>query len=132
MVLILILAHILPVACKLSPTSHAPKPKDFNVKVISSSQVLLVWTKDLGPGYRYRISVNMTDIVMREIEGSMGFGRIGAVVINGLIPAKEYGFVVKHECEAFPKKYSYNKYAKVQTLDAGKCDFFEGYITRNI
>ncbi len=70
----------------------------------------------------------MTDIVMREIDGSMGFGRIGAAVINGLIPATQYGIVLKHECEDNREIYSYNKYAKVKTLDAGKAVLLEEYI----
>ncbi len=91
--------------------------------MLSDSQVLLVWTKDLGPGYRYRVSVNMSGTVTREIDRSMGFGSIGAVVVNGLMPNQQYGFVVKHECEAYPTKYSYNKYALVTTLEPGKNDF---------
>ncbi len=70
----------------------------------------------------------MTNIVMREIEGPMGFGRIGAAVINGLIPATQYGIVLKHECEDNPEIYSYNKYANVQTLEAGKTVLLEEYI----
>ncbi len=65
----------------------------------------------------------MSGTVTREIDGSMGFGSIGAVVINRLMPTKEYGFVVKHECDAFPQKYSYNKYALATTLQTGTYAF---------
>ncbi len=112
-----ILGHVLPVKCDTTAPQTA---KSITAQPISDSQILLVWTSQFGPGYRYRISINMSDVFIRQIEGPMGYGNIGAVVVNGLLPSMKYGFAIQHECEDKPKMYSIPKNKTATTLDLGK------------
>ncbi len=114
----IISAHIVPVPCKIS--THPQKPKYLAAKAISDSQVLLVWTSQLGPGYRFRINVNVSDVPIKQIVGPLGFGDIAAVVVNGLLPSTTYKFAVEHECEENLKTYSYAAKQPVATLAPGK------------
>ncbi len=112
-----IVGHVLPVKCD---TTEAQKPTDLLVKSMSDSQVLLVWTSQLGPGYRYRISISMDTVLIKQVNGPLGFGDIAAVVVNGLLPGIKYGFSVQHECEDSPATYSQSMNKSTTTLGFGK------------
>ncbi len=101
-------------------TSKPKYAKELAVQPLSESQVLLVWNKPLGPGYKYRIQVNVSNILLKEIKGTLGFGSIQTVVVNGLLPSTAYSFTAQHECEAKPGVYSKVKSLPATTLGPGK------------
>ncbi len=79
-----------------------------------------MWTSQLGPGYRFRINVNASDVPIKQIVGPLGFGDIAAVVVNGLLPSTTYKFAVEHECEENLKTYSYAFRKTTATLAPGE------------
>ncbi len=105
------------------PCRTSTKPQFTNKYVaqpLSESQVLLVWNKPLGPGYKYRIQVNISNIILKEIRGTLGFGSIQTVVVNGLLPNTEYSITAQHECESNPDVYSKVKTQLAKTYASGK------------
>ncbi len=64
--------------------------------------------------------MNISNVLMKQIDGPLGFGSIAAVVVNGLLPNTDYGFAVQHECTANRKVYSSPRNISTKTLGEGK------------
>ncbi len=93
---------------------------NYVARPISASQVLIVWQKKLGPGYKFRIRTNVGAVVIKDLEGTLSFGRVQAYVVNGLQPSTEYTFFIRQECDLKPGDYSAEKNMTAKTLDPGK------------
>lgn len=87
---------------------------------VSDSQVLGIWNKDLGDGYRYKIDIKVGGTVISRMQGTLSFGSTVAVVVNGLQPDQPYDFDVYHECASKPGTPSSIRNRNVRTLQQGK------------
>ncbi len=94
--------------------------KNLFAHAVTSSQILLLWTKDLGNGYRYKINVKLGQSLIKILEGTMSFGNMSAVVVNGLPPGQTYDFEVYHACASNPTAFSRSRTKGATTLAQGK------------
>ncbi len=111
-----ILARILSVPCDLQKPK---KPLKASAVAVSESQVLVMWSKPLGPGYNFRVVVKLRDVILKVLTGETGFGNSKAIVVNWLQPNIEYNFTMEHECAVNPGHYSKVKYVLASTLKKG-------------
>ncbi len=118
-----VLVHYKPEPCFIGRVRGVTK---LFVQPLSDSQVLVVWSKILGSGFRYRIRANVSNVVVRELTGATSFGSVQAYVVNGLQPKTDYTVSAQHECESNPGVYSKEKiYSKtITTLTRGKCRLY--------
>ncbi len=120
-IVLLFLDHYLAVECVEGPTG-IKRPDNVDAQPVSSSQVIVVWDKELGFGYNYRLNVLSGTETVQVITGSEGFGNAEAVTVRGLLPSKPYSFSVELECASKPGTFSKPRSIKkpVTTLAVGK------------
>ncbi len=86
---------------------------------LTDSQVLIVWRKDLGLGYNFKVTVTQGQTEVKTIQGPTGFGNSKAVVVNGLQSGINYDFATVHECASKPGTFSAGSPKAGKTFDKG-------------
>ncbi len=110
-------ARFLTTPCK---PQRPQRPKKLGGHGMTDSRVLLVWSKYLGYGYQFTLTVKSGSVIVQVLKGTSGFGYAKAFIVNGLIPNTQYTFEVTHTCASDPTKSSTPKTFTCSTLQAGK------------
>ncbi len=95
------------------------RPEELGAHALSDTQILLMWNKDLGLGYNYRITIKIGAVPIRISHGMMTFGSIAVVVVDNLLPNQRFDFEVRHECSSNPGTLSSPRTAFATTLTEG-------------
>ncbi len=115
-----LLARSLAVPCD---PSRPKKPAHLGVMAVSDTQVLMVWDKPLGNGYRYKVEVKVGALVIQVLYGETGFGNAKTVIVYNLQPGQAYDFSAFHECTHHPGTYSTPRMLSATTMGLGKFFF---------
>ncbi len=113
---LIFLARFLPVKCTPEKVKRPYKP---DVIPLSGSQALIVWRKDLGPGYNFKVTVKQGETLIKTVSGPTGFGNSKAVIVNGLKHDILYNFTMQHECTSQLGTFSKGKSVEATTLGEG-------------
>ncbi len=87
---------------------------------VSDTQILMVWDKPLGYGYRYKVEVKIGSYVIQVLYGETGFGNAKTVIVYNLQPSQAYNFSAFHECTNNPGPYSKAKTMQAATMPPSK------------
>ncbi len=104
------------------PCDSTTSPKSLRTRALTDTQILLIWNKPLGDGYKFKITTFIGAAVVKTTEGFMSYGSIGAVVVTGLQPNQPYTFKVQHDCVYTPGTSSTQKTRTGTTLNPGKLE----------
>ncbi len=113
-----------PVPCE-RPGQNPKGPIQLKMQPVSDSQIIAIWNKDLGDGYRYKMNIKVGTTVITKMEGMLSFGSTIAVVVAGLQPNQPYNFEIYHECESQPGTASGIRTRSATTLQQGNQNHYK-------
>ncbi len=107
--------HIQEVTCK----SHPERPINVGAFAISATSIFVVWDKELGDSYNYKVTVDAAGTMKKEKTGSQGFGNAGLVQISGLSEKSQLTVTVRLACKDTPTEFTQARKVLVTTLATG-------------
>ncbi len=107
--------HIQEVTCQ----SHPERPTNVGAFAISDKSIFVVWDKELGDSYNYKVTVDAAGTVKQEKSGDQGFGNAGLVQISGLTEKSQLTVTVQLACKDTPTEYTQARKVIVTTLATG-------------